>query len=178
MRTAQKALAASVVERAFLSRAECQLLLTRSGMRTRYYRSDGQQLAKRVDIAYVRPKTVPEVFGRIAELAKRNNVWGLTLDAVDDDMRIQRYVRHHYSDLHSDYDYPTRDFSKLTVVVPLVERSNWAGGDLQIGNGLDAPRLRMGDAVIFPSFLPHRVTRVTRGVRVVLSAWVSGPPLQ
>jgi PKHD-type hydroxylase len=37
-----------------------------------------------------------------------------------------------------------------------------------------APRER-GAVIIFPSYVLHRVTRVTRGVRKSLVVWVTGP---
>jgi PKHD-type hydroxylase len=93
-------------------------------------------------------------------------------------MRIQSYVRGDYNDVHSDYDYTTQDYSKLTVVVPLVPRTKWKGGDLTVGNELATPKMALGDAIVFPSFLPHFVARVSKGTRVTLSAWISGPPLR
>jgi hypothetical protein len=52
--------------------------------------------------------------------------------------------------------------------------------DSALGNieHLLAPRMQKGDAVIFPSFTLHRVTPVLSGIRIVLSAWISGPPLR
>ena len=35
-----------------------------------------------------------------------------------------------------------------------------------------------GTVVMFPSFLGHRVTRVTRGRRVALVSWIYGPPFR
>ena len=167
-----------VVERCVLSAQECQALLDSTSCRTRYYRSNSQQLARRVDISYLTPKAVPELSTKLENLSAKTNVWGLALIGVTDNMRIQRYRRNDYTDTHSDYDYSTCDFSKLTLVIPLVDPSGWEGGELQVGNSLRTPRLKIGDAVVFPSFSPHRVTRVKKGVRVVLSAWISGPPLR
>ena len=42
----------------------------------------------------------------------------------------------------------------------------------------DTPRsydLRKGEMIMFPSFLMHRVTPVTRGTRRSLVVWVEGP---
>ena len=38
------------------------------------------------------------------------------------------------------------------------------------------PERTRGAMALFPSFLPHRVTPVTRGVRYSLVGWVCGKP--
>ena len=51
------------------------------------------------------------------------------------------------------------------------------GGDLELfykAKPIIADRTR-GAVVAFPSFVMHRVTPVTRGVRYSLVAWVVGP---
>jgi len=78
----------------------------------------------------------------------------------------------------TDYDYTDGDYSKLRIIMPLVDPRKWGGGVLGIGNSLAMPSLRCGDAVVFPSFTLHGVSRVFRGSRIILSAWVSGPALR
>lgn len=66
---------------------------------------------------------------------------------------------------------------KLSVVVQLSDPSKYEGGRLEL-DGLVIPEGNFrnpGDMVIFPSFLKHRVTPVTKGTRHSLVAWVSGP---
>jgi PKHD-type hydroxylase len=160
--------------RGLFTSGQCETLLEK----TRFYRSDSQYFGRRVDISYLKPEQFGWVFAKIAAVAARKNPWDLALSVISEPMRIQRYRRRDYSDPHSDYDYATPDHSKLTVIVPLVDRRNWEGGILEIGNSFLAPRMQKGDAVIFPSFSLHRVTRVLSGIRIVLSAWVAGPPLR
>jgi PKHD-type hydroxylase len=66
---------------------------------------------------------------------------------------------------------------KLSVSVQLSDPADYDGGDLQlrVSDTVEtAPRAR-GTVCIFPSFVSHRVTPVTRGVRKALVAWVAGP---
>lgn len=172
--TRARSLPQFVVVRRLFSPDHCQTLLSK----TRFYRSDSQYFARRVDISYLKPDDFAWVFEKMAAVAAKQNVWELALSAISEPMRIQRYRRGDYSDPHSDYDYTSPDHSKLTVVVPLVDRRNWRGGDLEIGNSFLTPRMDKGDAVIFPSFCLHRVTRVTSGSRIILSAWIAGPVLR
>jgi predicted 2-oxoglutarate/Fe(II)-dependent dioxygenase YbiX len=167
-----------IVKHRVLTTRQCERLAEGTSSRGRYYRSNGSLLTKRVDIAYVYPRQAHWLFTKIGSIAARKNVWNLALSAITEPIRIQRYGRGDYSDIHTDYDYTDRDYSKLTIVIPLVDPDEWEGGVLQIGNSLATPRLGRGDAVVFPSFTPHRVGRVLRGTRIVLSAWISGPVLR
>jgi len=167
-----------VICRRALTAAQCDRVLHETGLHSRFYRTDGPAIAKRVDIAYLYPDRARWLFNKVGRIAVAKNVWMLALSAITEPIRIQRYRKGDYSDLHSDYDHSSCDRSKLTVIIPLVDPSGWDGGALRVGNNLDVVRLAQGDAVIFPSFAIHRVDRVTRGIRMILSAWVSGPPLR
>jgi PKHD-type hydroxylase len=67
---------------------------------------------------------------------------------------------------------------KLSVVVQLSDPEDYEGGNLQIlaedGKSYFAPRNR-GTVIVFDSRAQHRVTKVTKGVRKSLVAWVVGP---
>jgi len=62
---------------------------------------------------------------------------------------------------------------KITVAVAL--NSDFEGGELQF-HGLTTHTLEAGSIVVFPSFLDHRVTPVTKGIRYSLIVWFLGPP--
>ncbi|ADZ71789.1 2OG-Fe(II) oxygenase [Polymorphum gilvum] len=83
----------------------------------------------------------------------------------------------HY-DWHSDIgDGPIARQRKLTIVVQLSEPESYEGGALEINLGSaiqPAPR-GVGSATLFASFMPHRVTPVTRGRRISLTCWCHGP---
>lgn len=65
------------------------------------------------------------------------------------------------------------------MTVLLSDAAEFDGGRFELGAhaGVEAPMQR-GDAVVFPSYLRHRVTPVTRGVRVALVGWFTGPPFR
>ena len=84
-------------------------------------------------------------------------------------------------DWHTDYCRETgreeHDFRKLSITVQLSEPSDYEGGELQarVRSRIDvAPKTR-GTVIAFPSFVLHRVTPVTSGVRKSLVGWVLGP---
>lgn len=81
-------------------------------------------------------------------------------------------------DWHVDIgDGPVARRRKLTIVVQLSDPSGYEGGALQTNADArirEAPRAR-GGATLFPSFVLHRVSPVTRGARRSLTTWVHGP---
>lgn len=81
-----------------------------------------------------------------------------------------------HMDVSGDYPFNLR---KISLSIQLSSSSEYEGGDLEIFNGSDfentfiAPRTR-GTICVFPSFLLHRVTPVTKGTRRSLVLWVGG----
>ncbi|WP_156950765.1 2OG-Fe(II) oxygenase [Terasakiella pusilla] len=66
---------------------------------------------------------------------------------------------------------------KLTLVIQLSDPDDYEGGVLEvnIGGNIHKASLRQGSAVIFPSFILHRVSPVTKGNRYSLACWIHGP---
>lgn len=67
---------------------------------------------------------------------------------------------------------------KLSISVQLSGSEEYEGGDLQFminQNTVSVPRTK-GTVVIFPSFILHRVTPITQGLRQSVVAWLAGPP--
>ena len=73
---------------------------------------------------------------------------------------------------------------KISVTINLVDGNDYEGGSLQFDLGISGgiqtcdqikPK---GSIVIFPSFIPHRVTAITKGTRYSLVMWALGKPWQ
>lgn len=66
---------------------------------------------------------------------------------------------------------------KLSVVVQLSDPADYEGGELELLSGKNPTQVlkQKGLAAAFPSYMLHRVTPVTKGVRRTLVIWVSGP---
>jgi PKHD-type hydroxylase len=68
---------------------------------------------------------------------------------------------------------------KVTVVIQLTEPSEYEGGELQFDTQYEQPNkvdlMKKGTVIAFPSFIPHRVTQLTSGVRKSLVGWIEGP---
>jgi len=80
----------------------------------------------------------------------------------------------HY-DWHIDMG-PGNNRRKLSIVAHLSDPSEYEGGELQLNTGqIIVPEKEKGTVVMFPSYMVHRVTPVTKGTRRTLVGWVSGP---
>ncbi len=65
---------------------------------------------------------------------------------------------------------------KVTVAVQLSDPASYDGGDFEALYGMQtdvAPR-DLGGVIVFPSYVLHRITPVTRGIRRSLNAWIHG----
>jgi PKHD-type hydroxylase len=82
----------------------------------------------------------------------------------------------HY-DWHIDMSagYPLNQ-RKISMTVQLSDESEYDGGNFEIMRGREVEQLPKGkgNVVIFPSYLLHRITPVTRGVRKSLVLWLGG----
>jgi PKHD-type hydroxylase len=83
-------------------------------------------------------------------------------------------------DFHIDSMITSNGLRKISVSVLLSEPDSYVGGDLVLsqsgGGDLWIPPRVLGRAIVFPSWVPHKVTPVTKGIRKVLVFWVYGEP--
>jgi len=156
---------------------QCEKMLQYANEKGRYYRSGGKALERAVYIRYIYPDDARWAYEKLARAFAEENVWGFALAGIAEPLRIQKYRVGGYTATHTDVDFGAAVHAKITAIVPLVRRASWSGGGLTVGDNGRTPSLDKGDCLFFPSFAPHSVSRVSRGERVVLSAWVAGPPL-
>lgn len=84
---------------------------------------------------------------------------------------------------HTDagFGQPNEHHRKLSIVVMLsTPDKDFFGGDFQITQGdpdgeQQTVKFEQGMMIAFPSYLMHRVTPVTQGLRQTLVTWVTGP---
>ena len=133
---------------------------------------------------YFLPKT-SEFFNLYLKIFKNvekfnNEFFKFNLSEIND-IQYTEYdesYKGHY-DWHLDTGNDTNTTRKLSVVIQLSDPSEYDGGELQVHNGESPYRIcnkEKGSMIMFPSFLRHRVTPVTKGTRRSLVLWVSGPP--
>ena len=101
--------------------------------------------------------------------------WQFALDGSLE-LNLLRYgVGDHYQRWHTDVsaEASTR---KLSFTVQLSE--SYTGGALCMEYGAVPTSRRLGEIILFPSFLPHRVEPVLTGERMALVGWMHGPPFR
>jgi len=99
--------------------------------------------------------------------------FGLAVDPLFEDVQFVRYgLGGHFQSWHSDAGLDRFDERRVSLSVELSEPEDYDGGVLEIVPGVGQARtLPRGGARLFPSRAIHRVTPVTRGVRLALVAW-------
>ncbi len=82
----------------------------------------------------------------------------------------------HYN-WHMDQGSITGPPRKLSLILQLSDPSDYDGGELEFltGNKPEKAIKRKGLIYAFPSYVLHRVTPVTKGIRRSLVTWISGP---
>lgn len=104
----------------------------------------------------------------------------LQLDVVPmhDTMQLARYDADEQGFFRWHSDTVPEDMTrKMSISVPLSDPAEYDGGVMEFNeNGAisNVPQ-RAGCPVVFPSWLLHRITPVTRGRRYSLVAWIRGP---
>lgn len=106
-----------------------------------------------------------------------NNIWGFDLHSIIDSIQYTEYPEGggHY-DWHVDIGPGSINHRKISIVVQLSDSSEYEGGELEIWSGgqfKQIPKIK-GCVVLFPSFLLHRVTPVTKGLRKSVVLWAGG----
>lgn len=120
------------------------------------------------------------IYQRLAQLAiKTNNErYWFDLLGFHQELQLTRYSEGDFFDWHMDFGPGDISARKLSITVQLSDPDEYEGGDLEFminQKSVKAPREK-GTIVVFPSFVQHRVTPITKGVRQSIVGWVSGPP--
>ena len=116
------------------------------------------------------------VYQRLATIVTWvNQAFQFELLGFADALQFAVYDAGHKFDWHVDIGAGQASNRKVSMTVQLSEESDYDGGGLQF---ISAPDMAMpkgrGTAILFPSYLAHRVGDVTRGSRRSLVGWAAG----
>jgi PKHD-type hydroxylase len=117
------------------------------------------------------------LYDRVGELfIQANRAFGFELSGMVEPVMAACYSEGDYFDWHLDAGPELAANRKLSMSILLARPETYEGGDLEIC-GAAAPyrQVEAGTAIVFPSFLSHRVTRIARGRRLSLVAFAHGP---
>tara|TARA_R100001510_G_C7653956_1_gene212475 strand:+ start:1404 stop:2018 length:615 start_codon:yes stop_codon:yes gene_type:complete len=111
-----------------------------------------------------------------------DNLWNFSLRGLTDSIQYTEYhgEEEGFYDWHLDIGPRELSIRKLSLVVQLSDPKDYTGGELQIKTGKydSVPSKTQGTVIVFPSYLLHRVTPVTSGIRKSLVLWAGGESLK
>lgn len=122
------------------------------------------------------------IFRRLFELVLKTNRqhFQFHLDAFAERIQIARYdacLGSHF-DWHADWGTGTfASKRKLTLIVQLSDPASYQGGLLcyNAAGVEETASTTMGSVILFPSFVLHKVSQMTSGLRYSLTTWIHGP---
>lgn len=116
-----------------------------------------------------------------AVTAINTQFWDFDLDFIET-MQFTRYDRiDDFYTNHIDTSFGKTEQRKLSISVQLSDPASYQGSNLEFmkcGDSYYDPIRERGSIMLFPSFMQHRVTPLTAGVRYSLVSWVIGPPFK
>ena len=110
-------------------------------------------------------------------ILEANNVWKFDLHSIVDSIQYTEYYDDggHYG-WHMDIGPHPINHRKVSITIQLSNPEDYEGGELELwtGAGIQNVEKHKGCAILFPSYMLHRITPVTQGVRKSLVLWVGG----
>lgn len=112
------------------------------------------------------------------------NCWGFNIGSIINDIQYTTYHAENqgFYNWHIDTFFlsNTRAYDrKVSVIIQLSDSDDYEGGDFEIDSKYEPPNRedlrKKGTIIVIPSFIPHRVTPVTKGTRKSIVSWVEGP---
>lgn len=116
------------------------------------------------------------VYSRLAKLAREANDEAYRF-VLSERMtaHVLEYSPDGFFDWHMDLGAGPTSSRKLSLITFLTPPEEYEGGDLLFMDGGQPLRPAQGTTAIFPSYLLHKVTPVTKGTRFTLVSWIHGP---
>ena len=134
-------------------------------------------------ISWIPFKEMQPMYNQINEFIQKanRNHFGFGDIQITEQAQFTEYPEGGFYDWHMDTDVnmqhepPVR---KISMTLLLSPENQFEGGDLELMAPGKRVKLKQGHAIIFASFLNHRVAPVTRGVRQSLVMWFGGEPFK
>jgi len=141
-----------------------------------------EQIHRRATINWIPFNKMQPMYDDLIYLIQKinRNHFGFSNIQITEKAQVSEYSKgqfyhwHTDSTIDMDREPPVR---KLSMTLLLNDPSEFEGGNLEIA-GKNMSHMKQGHAAIFASFLQHRVTPVTKGVRKSLVVWFGGEPFK
>ena len=132
-------------------------------------------------IAWIEPQPAAHwLYHRVAGLfLEANRTFRFELAGLVDALQYTVYDPQGKFDWHTDLGWGVTSARKLSLSLLLNGETEYEGGRLEFLNAsARGDALPAGTAVLFPAYMVHRVSAITRGTRRSLVAWGYGPPFR
>ena len=139
--------------------------------------SEGDEKVRRSQISGIRDPWISqlqEFYFRDAN----SNAFGFIADLMPA-AQFGTYKKGDFYDWHYDVNWESdRQYDrKLSIVIQLSNPNDYEGGVFEFQHPFEQPKefKERGSVLIFPSYITHRVTKITKGERKSLVNWLEGP---
>jgi PKHD-type hydroxylase len=144
--------------------------------------SKSKHVIRRTKVAVFTPSTRDrriswfghKLLGIVATLNKQ--IWRFDITHLSE-VYVLRYYKGDQVALHGDLMVGSCD-RKIGVLVQLSRPEAYEGGELEYGTPPMAASRERGGLLVFPAWMPHRVTPVTAGTRYSAACFALGPPFR
>ena len=138
------------------------------------------QSDRKSDIVWTSEKWVYDLISPYIFTANEQAKWKYNICSAEE-CQVTRYSKDDFYNWHIDgmcsHSESQDDGNTRKLSMSIILNSDYEGGDFEMrGLKEKIPRLEEGSIMVFPSFLEHRVTPVTKGIRYSLVTWFLGPP--
>jgi PKHD-type hydroxylase len=136
--------------------------------------------ARKSDIVWIKEQWVYDLISPYMFTANEQAGWKYNITAAQD-CQVTRYTKDGFYNWHIDgmgsHSELDGEGTTRKLSMSVILNSDYEGGDLEMRDLENKiPRLEEGSIIVFPSFVEHRVTPVTEGIRYSLVIWFVGPP--
>ena len=144
----------------------------------------GADTKKRVTtISWIPFKEMEPMYDDINTFIQKSNLnhFGFGDIQITEQAQFTEYPEGGFYDWHIDCDVDMKHeppVRKISMTLLLSPENQFEGGDLELMEPGKFVKLKQGHAIIFASFLNHRVNPVIRGVRQSLVMWFGGTPFK
>ncbi|MCO7199500.1 2OG-Fe(II) oxygenase [Pseudoalteromonas sp. OANN1] len=176
------------VQEGFLSKQECEQIVAESKNLSKEHSQlswgNNGSLARDTDLFWLPPNDRTYiVFSKIAEYvaAVNDRIFNYELFGYLKPMQLGRYGVDQGYDWHQDLGRLAASKRKLSVCIQLSDETDYSGGELEFfrneHHSAQCPKTQ-GTIAVFPSWMLHRVKKVSEGERWSLVSWIEGPPFK
>ena len=166
----------------FLSTEECDLIVkigNAKKLQIGTTKDNNKKKTRKSNISWLSPSDNLEwLYRRLTDVITdlNNQFFGFDIFGIQEGLQFTNYKAPGGKyDSHTDRAYGTI-IRKLSISIQLTNEDNYNGGDLELlqSDNSDKMERTQGKLIMFPSFVQHRVTPVTKGERNSLVIWVTG----